>query len=77
MDLTVGEYCQFSFDSQVQLLEEFGEKVFISQIRTIRVYVYSLNDFFVVCYCKKEQILVNKIEIFSNLLFIDFLEKSS
>lgn len=57
MDLTEGEYCQFSLDSQVQILEEFGIKMFENMTSEVNISVFNLFKFKVAVFRRKNKVV--------------------
>jgi hypothetical protein len=47
MKLTKGEYCQFSLQSRLKLLHQFGSLVCEKHLNNISVQVFRIYDFFV------------------------------
>lgn len=72
MELTIGEYCQFSMDSQIQMLKEFGIKVFEKEIDDTNISVFYLSKFQVVVFYKNKKVL--SIEIILKFSIRNFYE---
>ncbi len=47
MEITRGEYCQFSLTGRLQLLQEFGEFLGVRIIEHKSIQLYHIHDFFV------------------------------
>jgi hypothetical protein len=72
MKLTKGEYCQFGLRSRMRLLKQFGALVCERRLRTIKVQVFRIYDFFVeVVYDLKTSAVV-KAEPILNMTMTNF-----
>jgi hypothetical protein len=57
MQLTEGEYSLFSMDSQVQLLEEFGRKIYEKENQEIKISLFYIYKFRVALLQKKNKVV--------------------
>lgn len=62
MNLTRGEFCQFSHTTRLKLLKEFGRKILVRKIRMRLVSVYKICDFYVEVYQNLSSHQLEKIE---------------
>ena len=72
MNITKGEYCQFSLKGRLQLLLEFGEYLGAKIMDQLSIQLYRIYDFYVEVIYNQIQKKVEQAEVVSNTNLLGF-----
>ena len=71
MKLTRSEFCQFTLNSRLELLKEFGENILRKKVRMRLISVYSICGFYVEVYENLVSHQLEKVEPVKNTRILD------
>ena len=71
MKLTRGEFCQFTLNTRLELLKQFGRNILEKKIRMRLVSIYKISGFYVEVYENLESNKLEKVEPIKNLRMLE------
>jgi len=71
MKLTRSEFCQFTLNSRLELLKEFGKNVLKKKVQMRLISVYTIFDFYVEVYENLASHQLEKVEPVKNINILD------
>jgi len=74
MKLTRSEFCQFTLNSRLELLKEFGENILKKKVRMRLISVYSIFGFYVEVYENLDSRQLEKVEPVKNIRILDIYD---
>lgn len=72
MEITRGEYCQFSLTGRLQLLQEFGEFLGVKIIENKSVQLYQIYDFYVEVIYNDINHKIEQVEVIKSTNLLSF-----
>jgi len=71
MKLTRSEFCQFTLNSRLELLKEFGKNILKKKVQMRLISVYTISDFYVEVYENLVSHKLEKVEPVKNINILD------